>query len=83
MSTQITRKGSGRTKGSFSFAPITLEQLNKHFADKQVKVVCSRKFLEAAGFTGLQSGAATTLTATIEAATPSAVATVQTEDLND
>ena len=53
---KIKRPGAGKVKGSFSFVPITLELLNAKFADKSVKILASRKQMEALGFQGLTTG---------------------------
>ena len=66
----ITRKGSGRTKGSFSFVKITLATLNAKFADGETPMVVSRKWAESCGFEGLVSNSATTTLASIQGQTP-------------
>jgi hypothetical protein len=48
-----TRKGSGRTKGSFSFVKIPLIELNAKIKDSATQVVVRRKWAEAQGFVGL------------------------------
>jgi hypothetical protein len=50
--TKITRKGSGRTKGSYSFATVTLAELNAKFAP-DTKIVIGRKWGQVVGFNGL------------------------------
>lgn len=67
---KITRKGSGRTKGSFSFVKITLEDLNNKFADKTTPCVVSRKWAEQCGFQGLISAPANSTIDSIEGQTP-------------
>ena len=53
---KIRRPGAGRVKGSFSFVPISLADLNSKFLDKTVKILASRKQMEALGFQGLTTG---------------------------
>lgn len=50
---KTTRKGSGRTKGSFSFVKIPLASLVSKFADASTECMVSRKWAEAVGFNGL------------------------------
>lgn len=57
----ITRKGSGRTKGAFSFVNISLAKLNAHFKNPDTEIRVGRKFLEAAGVPGLVTASATKL----------------------
>lgn len=67
---KITREGSGRTKGSFSFVLITLEQLNAKFNDQTTPVKVSRKWAQECGFANLVSGKAGELTAQVQGKTP-------------
>lgn len=54
MSKKVTRKGSGRTTGSYSFVNITLADLTaKLGADPTTPIVVRRKWAEGLGFTGL------------------------------
>ncbi len=53
---KIRRPGAGRIKGSFSFVPISLADLNSKFLDKTVKILASRKQMEALGFTNMTTG---------------------------
>ena len=53
---KIRRPGAGRRAGSFSFVPISLANLNSKFLDKTVKILASRKQMEALGFQGLTTG---------------------------
>ena len=50
---KITRKGSGRTKGSFSFVQIKLSDLTAKFPDQETLVMVGRKWAESKGFVGL------------------------------
>jgi hypothetical protein len=68
MTQQITRKGSGRTAGSFSFVQIPLSALVAKFADVGTSMVVSRKWAEAVGFEGLASKSAKDTFAVISAA---------------
>lgn len=53
---KITRVGSGRTKGSFSFYRVTLEDINKILKPGST-VVIARKFAETHGISGSLVGA--------------------------
>ena len=70
MTTKITRKGSGRTKGSFSFVKITLAELNNKFNDPNQTVVIGRKWAEAVGLQGLIANPANTTMDSIQGQTP-------------
>lgn len=59
----ITRKGSGRTKGSFSFVQIKLADLAGKFADTATAITVGRKWAESVGFSGLTTGPATSFVA--------------------
>jgi hypothetical protein len=68
--TKITRKGSGRTKGSFSFVKISVADLIAKFADTSTPVVASRKWAESCGFTGLVANPANATMDSIQGQTP-------------
>jgi len=78
-----TKKGSGRTKGSFSFVKIPLKDLMAKFADPNTQVVVGRKWAEACGFDGLVSNPATTTMASIEGVTPATHVNVVVSELED
>ena len=65
-----TSKGSGRTKGAFSFALVSIAELKSKIADENMKLPVSRKFLESLGFTDLVAKRADKLNDTIEGTTP-------------
>ena len=50
---KVTRKGAGRTKGSFSFVPLTQSQMSSKIADPEFRWLVSRKQAESLGFTNL------------------------------
>jgi hypothetical protein len=77
------RKGSGRTKGSFSFVKISLADLVSKFADQSTPCVVSRKWAEACGFTGLVANPAGTTLASIQGQTPETRVAAAVTDLND
>lgn len=79
---KVTRKGSGRTAGSFSFVKITLADLNNKFADKTTPIVVGRKFAEAAGFTGLVANPAKSMYDSIQGQTPATAVATTAVDLN-
>lgn len=80
---KITRKGAGRTKGSFSFVPMTMEQLNKKFAGlPDLKLLVSRKQMEAFGVDNLVTGSATDLTFSISGQTEETKVKVNEIDLD-
>lgn len=80
---KITRKGSGRTKGSFSFVKITLEDLNNKFADKTTPCVVSRKWAESCGFSGLISNPAGSTMESIQGQTPATHVAATVTDLDE
>ena len=82
MSKKITRKGSGRTKGSFSFVKVPLAELCAKFADPNTPVVIGRKWAEAVGFTGLTSAAAVDITESIQGSTPQTMIAAKVIDLD-
>jgi hypothetical protein len=46
---KIRKAGSGRVKGSYSFARISLADLNKMFPNGEMPVMISRRWAEAVG----------------------------------
>ena len=52
---KVTRKGAGRTKGSFSFVAATIAQMQAANPNPDFKWLISRKQAEALGMTGLQT----------------------------
>jgi hypothetical protein len=53
---KIKRPGAGRTKGSFSFVAVSLVELNQRLGGiPDLKLMVSRKQLEAFGFTNLKT----------------------------
>lgn len=80
--TKITRKGSGRTKGSFSFVKITLAELNAKFADQSTPMVVGRKWAESCGFTGLTSNPANSTLDSIQGQTPATHVAATLTDLD-
>jgi hypothetical protein len=81
--TKITRKGSGRTKGSFSFVKIPICDLNMKFADATTPVVVSRKWAEACGFTGLVANPASNTYDAIQGQTPATHVATTVTNLDD
>ena len=79
---KTTRKGSGRTKGSFSFVKITLADLNAKFADTTTPVVVGRKWAESCGFTGLVSNPANSTLESIQGQTPATHVAATVTDLD-
>jgi hypothetical protein len=79
---KVTRQGSGRTKGSFSFVKIPLSQIADKFKDVQTPVVVSRKWAESVGFTGLTAQAANHTLSSIEGTTPAAAAPATVVDFD-
>jgi hypothetical protein len=65
-----TRKGSGRTKGSYSFVKIPLSTINAKFADPNQPIVVGRKWAEECGFDGLVSKPANSTLDSIQGQTP-------------
>lgn len=81
--TRTTRKGSGRTKGSFSFVKIPLADLNAKFADMTTPVVVSRKWAESCGFTGLIANPANATLDSIAGQTPATHVTATVTNLDE
>jgi len=52
---KVTRKGAGRTKGSFSFVAVTVAQLTAANPNPDFKWLVSRKQAESLGMSGLQT----------------------------
>lgn len=50
---KVTRKGAGRTKGSFCFVSLTVADMQSKIADPTFKWLVSRKQAESLGFTNL------------------------------
>lgn len=83
MTQKITRQGSGRTKGSYSFVKITLEALNAKFADKTTPIVCGRKWAESCSFQGLVANPANTTMDAIQGQTPETQVGAKVVDLDE
>jgi len=81
--TKITRKGSGRTKGSFSFVKITLAALNAKFADETTPIMTGRKWAESCGFTGLVANPASSTLDSIQGQTPATRVAAQVTNLDE
>lgn len=73
---KVSRKGSGRTKGSFSFVRVPLADLTGKFADPSTTVLVSRKWAEAVGFNGLVASNAQESYDSIQGKTPSTTVAV-------
>jgi hypothetical protein len=80
---KVSRPGSGRTKGSFSFVKISLQALNNKFADKTTNIVVSRKFAETVGFTGLVSNPANHTLESISGEVPETQVAVKVTNPNE
>lgn len=50
---KVRRPGAGRTKGSFSFVPLTVAAMQSKILDPNFKWLVSRKQAEALGFDNL------------------------------
>jgi len=83
MANKVTRKGSGRTKGSFSFVKVTLAELQAKFADPNQTIVVGRKWAEEVGFSGLVSAPANRTMDSIQGQTPATHVTAVVTDLNE
>ena len=81
--TKVTRKGSGRTKGSFSFVKITIADLNNKFADATTPVVVSRKWAESCGFQGLIANPANSTLDSIQGQTPATHVAAKVTNLDE
>jgi len=76
-----TRKGSGRTKGAFSFVLIPLKDIKGKFADDSTPIKVSRLWAQECGFTGLTTAAANELTQQTLGQTPTTKVGVKETEL--
>lgn len=76
------RKGSGRTKGSFSFVTLSLAELNAKLINPDTKVMVGRKFAEQHGFTGMTCAPVSTLYGKIAGSTPATKVAATVTDLD-
>jgi len=79
--TKVRRVGSGRTKGSFSFVPVTLGQLKAKFNDDNMKFLLSRKQAALFGFENLVTGTVGELTQSIAGQVEESAAKVNITEL--
>jgi hypothetical protein len=79
---KVSRKGSGRTKGSFSFVRVPLAELTSKFADGTTPVLVSRKWAEAVGFAGLTATTAAASYESIQGKTPATAVAATVTDLD-
>lgn len=80
--TKVTRPGSGRTKGSFSFVKIPLSEIANKFKDNGTPIVVSRKWAESVGFSGLTAQAANHTLTSIQGTEPAATAPATVVDFD-
>lgn len=80
---KITRKGSGRTKGSFSFVKVPLKDLTGKFNDATTPILVSRKWAEQVGFVGLTSAPAANVYNSIQGQTPATKVAATVTSLDD
>lgn len=80
---KVRRIGSGRTKNSFSFVKITINDLLKKFADHDSPVIVSRKWAESVGFQGLVSKPVGDTVGSIEGLTPDSAVQTKVHNFND
>jgi hypothetical protein len=84
MSKKIRRKGSGRTKGSYSFVKLSLSDLlSKIGSDQTTPVIVSRKWAEVLGFKGLVCGPAGAINDSIEGQTPATKITAKVSNFDN
>lgn len=81
--TKVTRKGSGRTKGSYSFVRIPLADLVAKFADQTTPIVVGRKFAEEVGFKGLVANPANATLNAIAGTNPASAVTAKVTNLDE
>lgn len=79
--TKVTRAGSGRTKGSFSFVKIPLKDLVAKFADQTTPITVGRKFAQQMGFTNITSAPANEIAGSIVGQTPATKVGAQVTEL--
>lgn len=80
---KVTRPGSGRTAGSFSFVKIPLKDLRAKFADETTMIVVGRKWAESVGFEGLTAAPAKNITESIQGQTPESKVQAKIVDLDN
>lgn len=78
---KITRKGSGRTTGSFSFVKIKMADLKSRVGD-EAECIVSRKWAEQLGFTNIIAAPAKELIHSVEGTTLQTKATVNVVDFD-
>ena len=76
------RKGSGRTKGSYSFVTLSLADLNAKLINPDTKVMVGRKFAEQHGFTGMTCAPASSAYGKIAGSTPATKVAAVVTDLD-
>ena len=77
---KVTRKGAGRTKGSFSFVAVTVAQLAAANPNPEFKWLLSRKQAEALGMSGLQTDKIADLKETLAGTSKETEVKVETKD---
>ena len=77
----ITRKGAGRTKGSFSFVSLSQAQMQQKIADPNFKWLVSRKQAENLGFENLVTSRASELQEAVASQAEESKVPVSTTDL--
>ena len=78
---KVTRKGSGRTAGSYSFVSIPLSDLLAKFNDMTTPITVGRKFAEAVGFK-VESAPANEISGKIAGKTAATAITIKVHDLD-
>jgi len=66
----VRRKGSGRTKGSFSFVKVSLAELETKFADRTTPIVVGRIWAQSCGFADVKSAPVGAIISQIQGKTP-------------
>lgn len=80
---KVKRPGAGRTKGSFSFVAMTMEEVQKNFGamPPTFKLLLSRKQVEGMGFSNLVTANVGELKESIAGQSVETVPTVHVEEL--
>jgi hypothetical protein len=78
----IRRKGSGRTKGSYSFVKISLADLTAKFSDKSTPIIVGRIWAQSCGFIGVKTAPVASIIEQIQGTTPSTTPTVSVQVLD-
>jgi hypothetical protein len=78
----IRRKGSGRTKGSYSFVKVSLADLVAKFSDSNTPIVVGRIWAQSCGFNGVKSAPVASIIEQVQGATPNTAPAISVQVLD-